>query len=379
VGLFLLLRTPLLIGLLLGGAILSTGSPLLADTVRGYVLHPNTGEQVAGVEVAFYLQQEGQVDELLRKTTDGQGRFEFSGPFLQDGLSFALAAFYEGVPHFTSTLEVGAQQEVIVEVYDPTSDDRQLRIPTHSLFLNLTGDNLDVAHLVQVENPEDKTYIGSGEEGLRQVTRFILPSGVAGLQSHSGRLIQAGGTLFHDTQPLLPGTTQITFTFSLDAQQLDRGYVHQASYPTERLDIFLQPSDFQPGAPLRDLGVVDLHGSQYRRLQLNGLDRDQRITIPLPLVHSRRWMLKWAALGAIALAGLAATWGLRRRRVVAPAAIPTPQNSGQRREELLERIARLDDAHAGREDDPEYRTERARLVEQALTAFRTLEGRNGDE
>jgi hypothetical protein len=372
------LRVALLSGLLLGGAILPIGSPLLADTVRGYVLHPDTGEQVAGVEVAFYLQQEGQVDELLRKTTDGQGRFEFSGPFLQDGLSFALAAFYEGVPHFTSTLEVGTQQEVIVEVYDPTDDDRQLRIPTHSLFLNLTGDNLDVAHLVQVENPEDKTYIGSGEEGLRQVTRFILPSGVAGLQSHSGRLIQAGGTLFHDTQPLLPGTTQITFTFSLDAQQLDRGYVHQAGYPTERLDIFLQPSDFQPGAPLRDLGVVDLHGSQYRRLQLNGLDRDQRITIPLPLVRSLRWVLKWAALGAIFLAALT-VWGLRRRKSAVSTAIPDSRNAGQRREELLEQIARLDDAHAGREDDPEYRTERARLVEQALTAFRTLGGRNGDE
>lgn len=375
---FLPLRLPLLIGLLLGGVMLPTESPLLADPVRGYVLHPGTGQQVAGVEVAFYLQQEGQVDELLRKTTDGQGRFEFSGPFLKSGLSFALAAFYEGVPHFTSTLEVGAQQEVIVEVYDPTSDDRQLRITTHSLFLNLTGNNLDVAHLVQIENPEDKTYVGRGEEGQRQVARFVLPPGVAGLQSHSGRLIQTGGPVFHDTQPLLPGTTQITFTFNLDEQQLDRGYVHQAGYPTERLDIFLQPSDFQPGAPFQDLGVIDLHGGQYRRLQLNGLDRDQRITIPLPLVRSLRWVLKWAALGAIFLAALA-TWGLRRRRVVAPLAIPDSQSAGQPREELLKQIARLDDAHVGREDDPQYQTERARLVEQCLAASRPMEGRDGDE
>lgn len=371
-------RIPLLIGLLLGGVILPTGNPLLADTVRGYVLHPGTGEPVPGVEVAFYLQQEGKADELLRKTTDEQGRFEFLGPFLRDGLSFALAAFYEGVPHFTSTLEVGAQQEVIVEVYDSTSDDRQLRIPTHSLFLNLTGDNLDVAHLVQIENPEDKTYIGNGGEGQRQVARFILPAGVAGLQSHSGRLLQTSGTLFHDTQPLMPGTTQITFTFSLDAQQLDRGYEHRAGYPTERLDIFLQPSDFQPEGPFRDLGVVDLHGSQYRRLQLNELDRDQRITVPLPLVRSQRWVLKWAALGAIFLAGLA-TWGLHRRRAAVPTTIPDSQNAGQHREDLLEQIARLDDAHAGREDDPEYRAERARLVEQCLAAFRLMEERDGDE
>jgi len=364
--------------MVLAGLVLD-GAALWADSVRGYVVNPVTGTRVGGVEVAFYLQQGPRLEEVLRQTTDAQGRFEFSGPFLNADLSFALAAFYQGVPHYTATLELGAQKELILEVYESTRADPHLRIVAHHLFLSLTGTQLDVAHLVQIDNLEDKTYIGQGEEDPQQVTEFALPPGVFNLQSHSGSLIQAGSTRFFDTQPLLPGRSQITFTFSLDPQQLDKGYVHRVRYPTDHLEIFLQPSTLQPGAPFEDLGVADLHGSQYRRLRLTELERGQRVLIPLPLDRPRRWMLKWAALGTVLLSGILALVLSRGLTASSPESVPDPGALRQYRRQLLEQLARLDDAYVGRADDRRYRNERARLVEQSLAVSRLLEGRDGGE
>lgn len=362
-----------LIGLLLA-------SPALrAEAVRGYVLQPTTGEQVADVEVAFYVRQEGRLGEILRKTTDAQGRFAFSGPFVEGGLEFVLAAFYRGVPHFTIPLEVGAQQEVIVEVYEPTRDGSDLRIASHNLFLALGGGELDVAHLVQIDNAGERTYVGRGGEGQRRVAEFALPANLFGLQSHAGNIVPAGDDLYFDTQPLPPGSTQITFTFSLDAQQLDQGYVHQVGYPTERLEIFLQPSTFQPGAPFADLGTVDLHGNQYRRLQLTGLEPGANVLVPLPLNRSQRWLLKWAALGVAGLGGILALIlaGRTASAKAAPKALPDIRNLRQYADQLVDRLARLDDAHTECRDDPQYRAERDRLMEQARAVFHLLEEQDG--
>lgn len=356
--------TAALIGLLLS-------SPLTADEVRGYVINGASGERLADVEVAFYLQQGEQLDERLRKSTDSEGRFVFSGPFLTSDVSFALAAFYQDAPHFTSTLAIGGQQEVILEVYEPTDDDRQIRIASHHLFLNLSEASLEVAHLVQIDNVGELTYTGQGNG---QVAEFILPAGVIDLQSLSGELTQANATRFFSGQPLLPGATQITFTFKLNPQTLEDGYLHQARYPTDRFEVFLQPDTIQPGSPFEDLGSVDFHGSQYRRLLLNGLDAGQTVLVPLPLVRPLRWLFKWVALGVLLLSGIAALL-LGRNRVV-----PTPAPSvSADLQKLLERLARLDDEFVDHQDDPRYQTERAQLMDQTLDVLRLLEERDGDE
>ena len=357
--------TAALIGLLLNS------SPLTADEVRGYVISGASGERLADVEVAFYLQQGEQLDELLRKSTDSDGRFLFSGPFLASDVSFTLAAFYQGVPHFSSTLAVGGQQEIILEVYEPTGDDRQIRIASHLLFLNLSEASLEVVHLVQIDNVGELTYTGQGNG---QVAEFILPAGVIDLQSLSGELTRASGTRFFSGQPLLPGTSQITFTFKLNPQTLEDGYQHQTRYPTDRFEVLLQPDTIQPGPPFEDLGSVDFHGSRYRRLLLNGLNPGQTVLVPLPLVQPLRWLFKWVALGVFLLSGIAALLLGRNRVVLTPA--PSASADLQK---LLERLARLDDEHVDRQDDPRYLTERTRLMDQALDLFRLQEERNGNE
>jgi len=348
-----------------------------ADEVSGYVVNPNTDARSGGIEVAFYISQDGQVSEMMRKTADEQGRFSFAGPLLTAGTPFALAAFYKDVTYFSSTLEVGAQKQIILEVYEPTSDGSEIRIGSHHVFLVIEEGTIEVVHLAQTYNGQERAYVGSGQGGERRVTEFQLPTGVFNLQSHSGHMHQADDTTFFDNQPLLPGYSQLSFSFNLDPEQLEDGYLHNVVYPTDRLELFVQPSTLEIGGPLADLGVVDLHGRQYRRLQMTELQAGQQVNISLPLGAPLRWVLKWAALGFGLVASLGALllWGRNNNRnngADSPISTPDLQSHRQR---ILNEIAHLDQEHTADRDDPSYRDARRRLLDQALDLTRLLEAR----
>ena len=86
-----------------------------AESIDGYVVKPITDERVGGVEVGFLIAgPDGTFSEMTRKSTDAQGRFSFSGPFLTNGLAYSLTAHYQDIPYASSTLEVGAQRQVIM-------------------------------------------------------------------------------------------------------------------------------------------------------------------------------------------------------------------------------------------------------------------------
>lgn len=352
---------------LICAAILLFACELWGAAVNGYVLNPLTEARLPEIEVAFYTRQDGEVNEVLRKKTDAEGNFSFAGPFLQDGLQFALAAFYDGVPYFSATLEVGAQQQIILEVYEKSADASGLHVTAHHLFFSLRESTIECVQLLQIHNPQEHTYAGSGSGRERKVTEFRLPPNLFNLQGHSGLMHQAGSGRFFDNQPLPPGSSQLSFSFNLDIREFADAYVHQAIYATERLEVFLDPPSIEIGAPFIDQGIVDLHGRQYRRVVLENLVPGQRVEIPLPLSPSLRWSLKWAALAGILLFSAGAL-ALSSRRV------ETAKPSQEDRQKLLEELARLDDAHADQPENQHYLDQRTRLLQEAITLTLALEG-----
>ncbi|MEE2626848.1 MAG: hypothetical protein VX670_00030 [Candidatus Latescibacterota bacterium] len=346
--------------------------PARADQINGYVLNPSSEGRVGDVEIVFYVQQDEQVSEIMRKKTDEEGRFSFSGPFLTTGTPFALAALYKDVAYFSSMLEVGAQKQVILEVYDPTDQPDALRIVSHNLFINVTENQIETVHLAQFYNGEERAYVGTGQGPERQVSQFSLPLGALDVQSHSGRMIQVNDTTFFDNQPLLPGHSQLSFSFVLDPNRLTDGYWHESVYPTERINLFIQPITAQiDGGDWVDEGVVDLHGQQYRRLNVTDVQAGQRLLVPLPIDPPTRWILKWAALGGGALAGVGVLllWGR------GPKQTPDREEGlAPLRQQTLAEIARLDAEYAERKDDATYCQARRQLLDRAVDLTRRLEG-----
>ena len=348
-------------------AIVLCASDLWGAAINGYVLNPFTQARISGIPVAFYVRQDGQILEMLRKETDAKGRFSFAGPFLQSGLHFGLAAFYDGIPYFSSTLEAGAQQQVILEVYEKTDDPSGIRISTHHLFFSWREDAVECVQLLQIHNALERTYSGSGEGQERRVTELALPTGLFNLQSHSGLLHQAGEGRFFDNQPLPPGRSQRSFSFNIDARNFVSPYVHQVVYPTDRLEVFLDPPSTEVEPPFIDLGIIEQHGRLYRKIVLEDLSPGQQVEIPLPLVPSLRWSFKWAALAGAFLAGGVAL-ALSRQH---PSTDRT--RALERRQQLIKELAQLDDAFAERPTDPHYMDQRAQLMREAVALTQALE------
>ena len=348
-------------------AVVLCASDLWGAAINGYVLNPFTQARIPGIPVAFYVRQDGEILEMLRKETDAEGRFSFAGPFLQSGLHFGLAAFYDGIPYFSSTLEAGAQQQVILEVYEKTDDPSGIRISTHHLFFSLREDAVECVQLLQIHNALERTYSGSGDGQERQVTELALPTGLFNLQSHSGLLHQAGEGRFFDNQPLPPGRSQRSFSFHLDARNFASPYVHQVIYPTDRLEIFLDPPSTEVKPPFIDLGIIEQHGRQYQKLVLENLLPGQQVAIPLPLAPSLRWSFKWAALaGAFVAGGVALALSRQHPSTDRTRAL-------ERRQQLIEELARLDDSFADRLADPHYIDQRAHLMREAVALTQALE------
>ena len=347
-------------------AIVLCASDLWGAAINGYVLNPFTQARIPGIPVAFYVRQDGQILEMLRKETDAEGRFSFAGPFLQDGLLFGLAAFYDDIPYFSSTLEAGAQQQVILEVYEKTDDPSGVRIGTHHLFFSLRENAIECIQLLQIHNTLERTYSGSGDGRERRVTELALPTGLFNLQSHSGLLHQAGEGRFFDNQPLPPGRSQRSFSFNLDMHQFASPYVHQVVYPTDRLEVFLDPPSTEIEPPFIDLGIIEQHGRQYRKVAIENLQPSQQVAIPLPLNPSLRWSLKWAALvGAFLVGGVALALSRQHSSTDRVRAL-------ERRQHLIEELARLDDSFAGRPEDPHYMDQRAQLMREAVALTQEL-------
>jgi hypothetical protein len=353
---------------------------LRADTVQGYVINPATGVLAAHTGVAFMLSQGGQLSEVLRKDTDAEGRFSFAGPFITADLSFVLVAFYQGLPFPSAELKVGAQKEVILEVYDAQGSRDQLSIAAHQLFLLLSEKGIEAVHMVRIENRGDQAYAGHGQGEERRVTEFALPAGAFNLQSFSGHVSQISDTQAFDTQPLPPGNTQIAFSFQMDLPQHDGEYLHQVLYPTAALEAYVFPATLSPKPPFADLGEQPIQGKVYRRMRAENLAPGQNLTIPVPTPPNLGWVLKWAALGLVGAVALAAAWSAVRpsggSTGPAPLADQGREALEKERQSLLLRLARLDDTYQSRSNDRHYRTQRARLFGQLLALYRLLDAQD---
>lgn len=351
-------------------AILLSVGWLGADTVSGYVLDAQTQLRLAQVEVAILVPGEDGLAEMVRHRTDAKGEFSFCGPFLTAGTSFALVAHYGNLEYATETLEVGAQDQVIIEVFDGTQDDTQIRIDGHHLFLAVTPVGIDVAQLIHFDNLGASTYVGHTFGDERHVLQLQVPEGNLALQGHGGQVLRAGPTRLFTNSPLPPGRSQVTFTIQLDGEKFGGDYEHEVLYPTSRLELFLQPTDIALSSDVfEDLGEVHLRDQAYRHYRVRDLSPGRRLSIRLPYSRPLRWSLKWAML-VLASMMLPAAIALAR-----PADAPRGKSSvDAERQTLIARLAGIDDRleTATAADAVDLRSQREGLKKGAVSLYRHL-------
>ena len=167
---------------------------------------------------------------------DAEGFFVFEGLDTSKDTTYLIQTTYRDVVYSQGmfSFEGMLEHTVQVPVYEPTTSYDGIQVEKAHVFASVEGDSASVSELYVFWNSTDRTYVGSETvEGLRAVSRFLLPDGSTDLAFHDGvlggrfRAIEGG---FVDLEPLWPGRTSVMFGYTVACPagvcDLDRQVTH---------------------------------------------------------------------------------------------------------------------------------------------------------
>lgn len=335
------------------GTALQPPRPVATGSVSGQVLHGTTGGPASGVTVTLYVMVESSPVFSRTVSTQVDGTFRFDGVPVYPEAAYLPVAEWQGVaypaPH---PLTLTASQEITVTlmVFDRGTDPGGIHIDQVHWILQPLADRLFVTEVWVYSNRGTTTYGGAGAPGMI----FFLPPDASNLQISEGELgvrYRQEGDRLIDTAPIPPGMGyQTAFGYELPLARA-RTLSLRSIYPVDRWNLLVAGGALQAsGAGLRDLGMRTLGNTTYHLYEVDPPAPGEARTVALrPRTPVPSWLVPLLlALGAGVVLGLFRLW--RGREV-----------------DLIDEIARLDEAYAaGEVDEATYRRRRAALMARAI-------------
>ena len=242
---------------------------------------------------------------------------------------------------------------------------------------------VQVGELVLLSNTGDKTFVAQTKNG--PTLHFSLPAGYTDLTFQDGQLgasYQQVSDGFVDTLPLIPGSgvRQILLSFKLPYPGA-LTFSQLLQYPVAEVDLLLP----EAGVSLRgannfvDAGLQDLQNTRLQlyttaglkagdplNFELSGQPSTSEGTTAAPAFDLRGALIGGSALAlAILLVGY---WWIQHRPLPAPTTVggrgsrAAANNFSAQREELLDKIAELDEAFEVNVGAPaDYQAKREKL------------------
>jgi hypothetical protein len=295
--------------------------------------------------------------------TSPEGRYAFR--VRVDSLAlYLLSSHHDGIEYFSSPLRLapGGQDTTSLMVHD-TSSTAPISVAGHFWVVGqpTAAKRRPVLDLVLLRNAGTRTRVA--RDSLGTTWMLPLPAGAADVEAGEGELsetaVEPRGDSLAVLSPLVPGQRQLVFRYTIP---LGTRLVLPVAQPAESLIVLLQPGDGTvrtKGFAAADSQAIE--GRMYRRWA-GAFDQPGEIEVRFADQTGSRVIVPLVALLALAL-GVLAAFVLRRQRA-SPAPVPAPAVRVSR---LVEEIARLDAAYAGREREVDadtwrrYQADRARL------------------
>lgn len=366
-------------------------------TIKGRVVNASTKEGQPGARVTLLggrTDESGGVTETMRRTTvtDEDGRFSFAElptgedrPYILDG-HYAGGLFAGGVITLPSATSKPPVIDTSIRVWPTTTEPDVIVIESDALFL-IKGDDgaIDVLESVEVVNVAHEAYIGRGgsmgaAQGPRPSLGLAVPPGAlrGGIQIKDAdidapQLIQTG-TGPAITSAIPPGSTRISFVYSVDGTAGQFDLSRTSLYPTLDLSVYAEPPFVIDSPRLQEGEEVTIGGQRYRKWTASqGFDPGESIQILATAQgEGDPTLLVGAGILGVMVVG-AVAFGLVRRRSK-PAPVRTKRPPQPRRQETDPPLTRDDLVVAIAELDLRYRA--GELGDQEWVERRTkLKGR----
>jgi hypothetical protein len=235
-----------------------------AGVIEGQVVNGTEGGPEIGAGVPVVLRAFDGVSELdVQETVTGDGgTFRFDGLDTEAGLEYWPEAAYKDVTYVAPEGQTFSGEEtslqVMLNVYETTTDDSAIRIGSVHLIVESFGEMLRVNEIYLLSNTGDRTYVGEAGEGDVPVTVLMtVPDNAVGVAANQdegvSRYVEVEGGL-RDTEPVPPGTEASLAVFSYhligggDSVDLVRSF----AYPVAVLNVLV----VQPGLELQSDQLV---------------------------------------------------------------------------------------------------------------------------
>ena len=342
-------------------------------------------------------------------TVDVGGAFTFSALDTDSGIIYFAETEYADVTYDSAVVELSTaapRQDVELVVYERSNDDSGLRIERGNWVIDFRPGSLVIAQILVLSNDGDTTFAGMEVAGVDMpvtigldvpdtADEFRFQDGEIG-----GQYIRHEDKIF-DTAPIRPGsgTRQLFVSYSVPVTAAEATVNQRFPYPLNNLNLLI--ADL-PGLDVAVEGMAyvgedSLQGAAYKLWNQSDLSAltpidvrfsgilapdtdDPRATAPSEEARvaaapptatepplDKKFAFGFGAIVALLLPALALL-GRRRQQNDRPA-----RSMAAVRDELIDQIARLDDAHHnGRISTSVWEEERTDLKAELMAIATTL-------
>ena len=209
-------------------AISTAANAQTTGTIRGRLLDAATEQTYDNVEVTLTWTQDGKTERRVQRTQSG-GRYAFTGLPVQLELSFTLSAEVDG--ELVERKGAALSEWTPEMTYDlkrvAATSDRADLATRLVIAIHDSGDRSSwrLAEFITIENKGAENYVHADPNGRRIPLRLETPAGAAELSGERQKDDSGASTPLQTDErdallndPLPPGQTLITYSYSLSAQ-----------------------------------------------------------------------------------------------------------------------------------------------------------------
>lgn len=362
--------------------------------LTGQVSNGTTGQPVVAT-VTLNTFQNFEPLPTRETQTDSDGAFVFTDLPTGSQYVYLVSTVYGDNSFGSQIVSFPADETELVApltVYQSSNTPGEIQVTQAQWFIDSHQGALLIGELYRFNHDSDRVYVGSEEvaPGQNAVLRFNLPAGATSVVLDGGEI---GGRFIRtaegvvDTQPLLPGVSQVLMRYLLPYDGRRADFAHSVPYPVNQLNVLVVDGP-RVTTDLESLGPQTVADQLWNSFQGANLPAGQEVSLRLsdltaaasPVVapssaRSNAVVAYSPALiygvGVVALIAILGVFGAYLRfRPAKPAVAQSALAAGDpaaaaldpaaERQRLLVSIAQLDDLYAaGGIDEESYQRARA--------------------
>ena len=355
--------------------------------IEGQVINGTaSGDSVAGLELTFERYLDGDLDDSQLITTEEDGRFVVEGVPTGSGYFYRASLFYQNAEYFSDYAFFEEGETVAypgLVVYNATTYDDTISVTQSHTIVQVEGNGLYITEVYAFINDSDLTYVGEVEvsDGQFVTLSFPLPEDASALSLGTGLMqccIYGSDGGFVHTMPVMPGVTDVMFSYSVpyagDSFTFDRDVL----YPTGSYDLVVQGAGFEIESPSLAVSTSTTEsGVSFTLASATDLSPGDVLlaqVLGLPKIGGDMTVVIVVVTLVVLVGGVVVYVLMRKRSETTAGAVAVAEDSGDERQRLLVLIAGLDDEfESGKLAEDAYRRRR----DAAKAELQRLMGRTG--